>query len=97
MQVNSRWFDLYDDDLEESLFEEFEEMLENDKKKELKEDNSTCNHTWKEVGKSPYTNEAWINCSKCDLRKEDYEYEQQHKKESLPDVPDSKSFDFWGV
>lgn len=82
--MSSSWFDgiYWNDDDENKLLIEFEKMLEeqDNEYEELSKDRKitttdpkNCRHVWIEVGRSPVLNDPWINCRKCNIKKEIYE------------------------
>jgi len=89
--MNGKYFD--DDDF--GLFNEFELMLDELDNVEMSE-KTDCSHKWEKVGSSPYTGEDWINCSKCDMRKEDYDYDKKYNKPP-PIKTENKSVNLWGI
>ena len=47
------------------------------KEYKLTDRHALCFHVWKEVGKSPFSNQPWINCERCDLAKEKWDRYQE--------------------
>ena len=89
----------YLDGLEDlSLIDEFELMLdlEEDSKTTKTIDQSKCLHNWTVVGKSPYSGEEWVNCAKCDMRKEDFEWNKRYNNPP-PIKKEHKNVDLWGI